>query len=481
MNGLRTRARGWRWGELSLRGRLIVLVAAAVAVAVAVVSLTSWLLVQAKLETNFDQQLRSYSQLATVAPGPDEALEGLYHADRPGLTRDGKLSRQDRDGEMFVQFISKNGAKVEFAGRREAVPLSGSALLVADGAIPQASEDRELGGDVYRIWTAARPGGGAVQVAKDVQDLQETLNGLGFWHILVCLAGVAVAAAVGLVVARTALHPVDTLTAGAERVARTQDLDQAISVQGSGEIARLAEAFNEMLSALAISRDAQRRLVEDAGHELRTPLTSLRNNIELLVHASRQTDPARVLAAEDRDRLLADLETQAGELTTLVGELVDLARTDRSVEEAGRLELTEVVRAAVDRVRPRAPQLTFRTELSPAQVLGRPRSLERAVLNLLDNAAKWSPPGGTVTVRTLVADGRVRIVVDDEGPGIPEDDLPHVFQRFYRAAAARARPGSGLGLAIVDQIATRHGGAARAERNERGGARVWISLPLADS
>ncbi|MGW0520013.1 HAMP domain-containing sensor histidine kinase [Crossiella sp. NPDC003009] len=478
MKRLLARLDAWRWQELSLRGRLIVLVAGAVAVAVAAVSLGSWLLVKAKLDLNFDQQLRSYAQLAANAASPGEALERLYDADRPD--RDGDRRFRPERGDMFVQFLDADGsARIE--GRERTVPLNPAAVRVATGAAPEFSEDRELDGEHYRMLTVSRPGGGAVQVAKDIQGLQETLGDLGFWHILVCLAGVAVAAGVGLVVARTALRPVETLTAGAERVARTQDLDQAISVQGSGEIARLAEAFNAMLTALAVSRDAQRRLVEDAGHELRTPLTSLRNNIELLVHAGRQTDPARVLPAEDRDRLLADLETQAGELTTLVGELVELAKTDRSAEAPHRLDLAEVVEAAVDRVRPRAANLRFQAELLHANVLGRPRALQRAVLNLLDNAAKWSPPGGLVTVTMTGLGDRVRIAVQDEGPGIPEADLPHVFQRFYRAEEARARPGSGLGLAIVDQIATLHGGQVAAGRGERGGALVSITLPVADS
>ncbi|MGO1052040.1 HAMP domain-containing sensor histidine kinase [Crossiella sp. CA198] len=473
------RLRAARWRELSLRGRLIVLVAGAVAVAVAAVSLGSWLLVRAKLEQNFDNQLRSYSQLAGDRATPKDALDALHDVDRPEGDSDGRRPRPDRTGDIFVQFLDPGGTPVRFAGREEAVPVSAGAAKVADRSIAEFSEDRLLDNDLYRVWTAPRPDGGAVQVGKEIQGLRETLGVLGFWHILVCLAGVAVAAGVGLIVARTALRPVDALTAGAERVARTQDLDQGISVQGTGEIARLAEAFNAMLAALAVSRDAQRRLVEDAGHELRTPLTSLRNNIELLAHATRQTDPARVLPAEDRDRLLTDLEVQAGELTSLVSELVELAKTDRSTEPERRVDLAEVVAAAVERVRPRAPNLLFRTDLRSAEIIGRPRSLQRAVLNLLDNAAKWSPLGGTVTVTLETGGDQVRIVVDDEGPGIPEADLPHVFQRFYRADTARALPGSGLGLAIVDQIATLHGGSATASRNAVGGARVSLTLPAA--
>jgi two-component system sensor histidine kinase MprB len=286
---------------------------------------------------------------------------------------------------------------------------------------------------------------------------------------------VLAAALTGRAVARTALRPVETLTAAAGEVARTQALSAEITVTGRGELARLAESFNEMLTALATSRDDQRRLVEDAGHELRTPLASLRNNIELLVHAQTRNG----LPAEDHARLLADLDAQSAELTDLVGELVELATGDPSPETVEPVRLGEVVRAAVDRVRLRAPGVRFELSAAEAVVRGRPAALERAVLNVLGNAAKWSPPGGVVTVTLAAENGVAHLVVADEGPGIAEDDLPHVFERFYRAASARALPGSGLGLAIVEQVVLQHDGRVSATNVEPAGARFELTLPRA--
>jgi two-component system sensor histidine kinase MprB len=444
--------------------------AAAVAIAVVGVSLTSWLMVRAKLYQQFDAQLHSYAQLAATTGSPADALTTLTTADRSSLN-----SGTDHSPGLTVQFLDQAGNWTGTAGVVPAIPVSANARQVAAGKLANETEVVKIGSDRYRVWTVQRTGG-AAQVARDAEGIENTLAELGLWHGLVSLVGIAVATLVGLVVARAALRPVDVLTAGAERVARTQDLTAKIPVNGQGEIARLAEAFNAMLGALAGSRAAQRRLVEDAGHELRTPLTSLRTNVELLIHAASQTNSAKVLSEEDRGRLLADLDVQTIELTTLVGELIELSKEDTTPEPLERLEPADVVATAVERARPRAPQVRFETSLAAAEILGRPVSLERAVLNLLDNAAKWSPAGGTVRV-SVVADGDLaRITVTDEGPGIPDEDLPHVFERFYRAEAARALPGSGLGLAIVEQVANLHGGTVSAANAESGGARVSMTL-----
>jgi two-component system sensor histidine kinase MprB len=235
-------------------------------------------------------------------------------------------------------------------------------------------------------------------------------------------------------------------------------------VSGLDEIARLGRSVNTMLTAIDSSRRAQRTLVEDAGHELRTPLTSLRTNIELLLAVERQPELAHRLPPEERQKLLRDLEAQVAELGTLTTELVDLSREETARGDVEPVDLCDVVSAAINRVRIRAPGLRFPTELEPVVVLGRPGELERMVLNVLDNAAKWSPPGATVHTE-LCTDGPTgcRLRVSDRGPGIDEADRPHVFDRFYRSAAARAMPGSGLGLAIVAQTAAQHGGTVSTE------------------
>jgi two-component system sensor histidine kinase MprB len=290
-----------------------------------------------------------------------------------------------------------------------------------------------------------------------------------------CVIGIAAAAFVGRAVARAGLLPVDRLTSAVEDVAATTDLTRPIDVTGDDEIARLGRSVNTMLAAIDSSRRAQRALVEDAGHELRTPLTSIRTNVELLLAVERQPEHAHRLPPEDRAKLLEDLDAQVRELATLTTELVELAREETAREEPEPVELSDVVTAAINRVRIRAPGLAFTTKLSPVTVTGRPSELERMVVNVLDNAAKWSPPGGEVTT-TLIGDGT--LTVSDTGPGIAEDDLPYVFDRFYRATAARSMPGSGLGLAIVAQTAAQHGGTVTAGPNQPQGTTVTIRLPV---
>ncbi|MEV4052001.1 HAMP domain-containing sensor histidine kinase [Amycolatopsis sp. NPDC049688] len=455
-----------RWKTLSLRARLGVLVAAAVALAVVTVSAISWGITRADLYDQFDARLQSYAQLAAKAASPEEALETLRDTTKPG---------PDRNSGLTVQFNSATGAVTGIAGPIPELPHLPPEAPLSAGRAANVHLDEER----FRIWTASRPGGGTVQVAQDSEDVEDSLGRLGAWLLVVSAAGVLGATVVGRAIARSALQPVDELTSAAENVARTQELSAAIDVTASGEIGRLATSFNAMLGALSRSRDEQRRLVEDAGHELRTPLTSLRTNIELLIHAD--ANPGRQLSAEDRSRLLTDLDTQAVELTALIGELVELSTGERPTEAEERLALADIVTSAVERTRSRWPAVSFEAELAGADVLVRPAAVERAVLNVLDNAAKWSPPGGTVRVTMSAASGTVCVRVDDEGPGVPEADLPHVFERFYRADTARALPGSGLGLAIVEQVVTQHGGRVSAARADRGGARFDLVFPLAAS
>ncbi|MGN6132006.1 MAG: HAMP domain-containing sensor histidine kinase, partial [Nocardioidaceae bacterium] len=284
-------------------------------------------------------------------------------------------------------------------------------------------------------------------------------------------AGVITAAMAGWAVAHNGLRPVRRLTAAAEEIARTEKLEP-IEVEGNDEIARLARAFNAMLAALAASRDRQRQLVADAGHELRTPLTSLRTNLDLL----GQADARGGLSEEARAELMDDVRFQIEELTTLIGDLTELAREDGPQADEELVDLAEVLQRALERVRRRAPNLEFDVRAEPWWVTGEPSALERAATNLLDNAAKWSPPLGTVTVRLTQG----TLLVDDQGRGIAEEDLPHVFDRFYRSPEARTMPGSGLGLAIVRQVAQRHGGTVRAGRSRDGGASFSMHIPGSD-
>ena len=221
-----------------------------------------------------------------------------------------------------------------------------------------------------------------------------------------------------------------------------------------------------MLAALEDSARAQRQLVSDASHELRTPLTSLRTNIEVL---SRDG----VLDPKERENLLRDVSEQLIEMSALVAELVELARGDEKAADPEDVRLDLVAAEAIDRTRRNRPGVTFKPQLEESLVRGVPSTIERAVSNLLDNAAKWSPPGGEVDV--IVRNGEV--AVRDRGPGIAEEDVPFVFDRFYRAPSARSMPGSGLGLAIVRQVAEAHGGTVCVEAPTDGGTRMRLTLP----
>ena len=256
----------------------------------------------------------------------------------------------------------------------------------------------------------------------------------------------------------------------AERVRSTRDLSQRIRVEGTDELSRLAATFNGMLESLDEAARQQRRLVQDASHELRTPLTSLRTNIELL--ATRDKD----LPPDEREHLLRDVVEQLGEMTVLIGELTELARGEEQRHAPEEVRLDLVTQDAIRRATRNHPEVPIVAELDPTTVVGVRASLERAIGNLLDNAAKWSPTGTEVDVR--LTDGE--LTVRDHGPGIADADLPHVFERFYRATSARGMSGSGLGLAIVRQVAEAHGGTVTAESAPGGGTLMRLRVAEAN-
>ena len=282
----------------------------------------------------------------------------------------------------------------------------------------------------------------------------------------------ALAGLAGWAVAANGLRPVRRLTAATERVARTTDLTP-IAVSGTDELARLTTSFNSMLTALDAAQTRERQLIADAGHELRTPLTSLRTNIELMGQATSQGQ--RSLTTVEHAEIMGDVRAQLEELTTLVGDLVELARDEPVRRDPEPLDLADVIDLAVSRVRLRTSQVEVEVSTQPWMVVGEAQLLERAVTNLLDNAVKWSPAGGVV--RVTLADGVVSVA--DQGPGIAPTDLPHIFDRFYRASEARTLPGSGLGLSIVKRAAERHGGVADVTSTLGEGTIFTLSVPAA--
>ncbi len=443
--------------RMSLRTRVTALAAICVGSAVALVSLAGFFTIRTSLYDQLD---------TTLIQRADSLRSTLATAEQLGGIPDSFFSAAD----IRVGLLDGSTGRGVVGGNLELGP---DELAVARGEQPQSLRtDRERD---LRVAAVPAGSGAALVVAQGLDTTRNTLSRLGLVFILVGGAGVLLAAAAGTAVAQGGLRPVQRLTEATERVARTGDL-QPIAISGDDELARLTGSFNSMLGALAESQDRQRRLVADAGHELRTPLTSLRTNLELLAASDRPDAPS--LSEQDRKEISDDVRAQVEELSTLVGDIVELAREDAPQVMHEPVELPEVVERALARAGRRAPGVRFEVDLAPWSLLGDANALERAVLNLLDNAAKWSPSDATVTVR-LAPTGRGTAAVDvaDAGPGIAEADLPYIFERFYRSSAARTLPGSGLGLAIVAQVAARHGGTVRASRSPAGGTLMTLELP----
>jgi two-component system, OmpR family, sensor histidine kinase MprB len=468
---------------MTLRRRLALVAAAAVAVAILLASGLVYVVVRGELRGRLDDELRQAGRAAAMARLP---LLGPGGAGAAGGGGGGPppLSRLNppRDAlglqTTYLALVTQDGELIgppRAAGASGAplLPITASTRAVAAGTHGSYFTDASIDDTPVRVWTTgllpALPGY-ALQVARPLTDVDRTLDRLALVLVLVSAGGIALAAVLGRLVARTALRPVAQLTDAVEHVGETGDLTRRIEVaegeERADEIARLARSFNAMLAALEASVGRQRQLVADASHELRTPLTSLRTNIEVLAL------PAG-LPEEERARLLTDVVGQLEELSGLVGDLVELAREQEPEQAVEDVRFDQLVAEAVQRARRRPGAPLLATELEPCLVRGVPARLDRAVANLLDNAAKWSPPGVEVTVR--LHDGE--LTVRDRGPGIAEGDLPHVFERFYRAPAARGLPGSGLGLAIVRQVAELHGGEATAAAAPGGGALLRLALP----
>jgi two-component system sensor histidine kinase MprB len=455
---------------VSFRRRVILLIAAAVSVAIAVASVIVFLLVRAELRDRVDSELLEDANITFADP----VVRGAETRPAQGNKRLRLVLPKSRLGgpSLYAQIVPEDGGVVRPAEPTIRLPASREARAVATGERSAYFADARPNGTHVRVYTAQTKAGEAIQIARPLGDTDETLNDLALILVAVTLGGVAMAAGLGYIVSRAALSPVARLSAAAEEVAATHDLSRRIDPGGGDELGRLAESFNSMLTALEASLGAQRQLVADASHELRTPLTSLRTNIEVLAHSDR-------LPAEQRERLLADVISQLGELTALVGDLVDLARgAEPQDQPPSRLRLDRLVETAVDRAEARSPSVRFRLDTSPCTVSGVELALERAIGNLLDNAAKWSPADGTVEV-SVSAEGEV--AVRDHGPGIDAEDLPYVFDRFYRSTAARNLPGSGLGLAIVRQIVEAQGGSVEAESHPAGGAVLRLRLPAVEA
>ncbi|SER89633.1 two-component system, OmpR family, sensor histidine kinase MprB [Lentzea xinjiangensis] len=455
------RLRRW-WHRRSLRTRLTVIAATAIAASVFMAFQVASELLDWELRATAEDQLRADSRV--LAANAERA--GLAQVQLPPYPGSGRL----------VRVVLPDGSTRTPVGQPALPPVSEAAGRVARGASADLMESGDSDDDGYFVYTL-RAGGGAVQVARVADD--SSINRFGLGMLLIGLLCVVCGGLVGRAVARTGLAPIDRLTAAAVRVARTRDLDADIPDEGGGEIRQLIQSINDMLAALRDSRQAQRLLAEDAAHELKTPLTSLRLNIELLIRLDRRGTLDSALPSESRTRLLNDLGAQVAELSTLAAELTDLARGDISDESAELLDLADVVVAAATQACSRMPDVEVALDVTSVWVSGRPAALRRAVLNLVDNAGKWSPADQPVRVRLRTEGASAVLEVDDAGPGIDAADVPRVFDRFYRADSARALPGSGLGLSIVQRVVDAHGGQVTVGRSSRGGALLRVDLPAA--
>src|SRR5438067_751675 len=425
---------------MSLRLRLTLVAASVVAIVVAAASVTTYFVMRHELYSQVDSTISQHA--GRIQADPSFALSGFgpFNGDTTTI-------------------VSTNG---QSAGR---LPIDAKIRAVAAGSADGFYRDTTIAGYSFREIVAPVPGLGAIVVGRNIDYLHHDLDRLRLILLLVSIGGIAVAAAAGALVSRATLAPVRRLTAAAERISETGDPSERVPEGGRGELSRLGTSFNTMLAALEEAIETQRRFVADASHELRTPLTSLQTNIEVLKQQER-LDPSA------RQRLFDDLQREAHEMRDLIGGLLELARGDDPGLAQTTFRLDELVESVVERARARFPDLTFDMGLESTTLTGASERLERAVWNLLENAGKWSTPGSSVDVSLSGGELRVR----DHGPGIAPEDREHVFDRFYRAPAARSLPGSGLGLAIVREVAEAHGGTVVAEEAPGGGAVLRLRL-----
>lgn len=443
-----------------LQDRLAVLVAVAVAAAVALTGIAAYLITTVTVYNQLDTELVDVAAVTSDWLADDlESMGGLN-------------TNALRAANVTVMLVRADNRTTMAPGAQEVLVPTVEELAIARTQTGfSARSGVSNSGAPYRIVAVPLSDGRshyALVLGRPLAPTDAILRTLALSLLVFGLLAAVVASAIGWVIARSAIRPVTQL---ADAVARVTETDQLapIEIEGSDELSELTRSFNAMLRNLASSRDRQRRLIADAGHELRTPLTSMRTNVELLVADDRQG----MLPPGARADILRDIAGQLGEFTTLIGDLVTLSREDAVEPHPEPIDLRDVINNSVARAKRRGPSLTFDVRLDPLYLVGEPDSLERAITNLLDNAVKFSPAGGTIRVR-LHGD---RLTVSDQGPGIADADLPHVFDRFWRSDSSRNTPGSGLGLSIVAQTIKSHGGWVKAGRSAEGGAEFTVRLP----
>ena len=467
----------------TLRRRLALLVTVAVGGAVAVTGVVSYAVTKSNLTRNVDKQLRGNATQAAASRVFDQG-SGQPGFNGGGGPPSGEGSGRFDDGGRprpvpgITQFISAAGVTsvpdFNGASQQYSLPVDKKDLQIAQSGTGYRVRSVTVDGRHLRVATAGAGSAGAVQVAQPLDAVDSTTHDILLLLLATALGGTMIAGIVGVIVTRTSLKPVGRVADAAAEVARTQDLSSLIPEAGPEEIAEIARSVNSMLVALDTAKSRQRQLIDDTSHELRTPLTSLRTNIDVLLRVEAAPDPDALLPPHERAHLLGDLRKQMIELGDLVTQLVQLARDESQPEDEADLDVRALLLRAVERARLRAPRALITTDIAAGLALrGRAGVLERAVVNLLDNAVKFGPADGTVALTARAG----AISVSDQGPGVEPGERTKVFDRFYRSSRSRTLPGSGLGLAIVAEAALEHGGTADVGEAPGGGALMTLHLP----
>lgn len=445
------------WSRAPLRWQLAIVTAVMVAAAVSVMTIVTYWTVSTSLNRSVDGDLTQTAQAVLKRSEDAKFLENL-------------------DNEIAIFKVYNPSTQIEFFPKDSVQGVGDDIQLVVEGQVLRGETNMTLRNQAdQRVIAMNNAAGNTVVLSQDLGQTYSLVSSLGMVLLIIAGLGTLMAIAAGMVVSTTGLRPVSRLQRAVEHVTATDSLEQ-IEVYGRDELAQLTRSFNDMLASLESSRRRQTELVADAGHELKTPLTSLRTNIELLMMVSKSPTPN--FSNKDLQDLEKDVIAQIDELSTLIGDLVDLAREDAKQGEMELVDLEDTMTTSIDRVRRRRPDVEFTFQRADWYLDGDSFALGRATLNLMDNAAKWSPPNGVVEISMEpINDGAIHIKISDSGPGIPLDEREKVFERFYRSVQARSMPGSGLGLSIVKQVIDRHNGKIEVLDSKTGGTLMQITLP----
>jgi len=444
--------------RLTLKARFILVAGGAVAAVALAITAVAFLAIRTDLQNQMRQEIAARAD--SVLHQADQ-----YHGHIPA----GWVPPHSSGGFAnltYTQVVTADGQVWAPPGDTQLLAPSAQAIAVADGRADGFFSFARINDISAMVYTERIGPGLAVQVAEAVTTTNQEVSSIGTMLALLSVVGVLSATLLGWAVARAGLAPVARLAGVAEEVTLTGDPGRRVEVRRGDELGRLAMSFNAMLGALQRSLDAQRRLVSDASHELRTPLASLRINADVLLEHPEMPEA-------ERTEILARVSDQVQELSRMVASVTDLARGEPLQRERSQLRFDAVARDALDAARRDWPNIKFESDLAECTVHASADRLRVAVRNLLDNAAKFGPPAGPIEVRLTHG----VLTVRDHGPGIDPDDLPFIFDRFYRATSSRSAPGSGLGLAVVQEIALGHGGWVTADPAPGGGTIMRLGIP----